>query len=199
MADVSLSSLVVALTITASAMGGPGNPRDFVGLYRPGAPDGSFLAWEYLNNEQIPPPVGLSSGSMTFGLPSATGNYELRFMSVTGQNPKIFTLLAKSPTVYVTEASPVSMTLTPASVTLLDNAPAGTLVTTAQVVTSDGSAFAGPLVLDNTDKFAVKGLQIITARNLSATDDGATILNVTAMQGLGLVQIGLPVAVSTSP
>jgi hypothetical protein len=44
--------------------------------------------------------------------------------------------------------TPVSVTLNPASQTLPDNTPAGAPVTTANVVMSDGSAFAGTVTFD---------------------------------------------------
>jgi hypothetical protein len=40
---------------------------------------------------------------------------------------------------------PTAITLSPASVTIPDNAPAGTLLATAAVTMSDGSQFAGEL------------------------------------------------------
>ena len=46
------------------------------------------------------------------------------------------------------QAVPVSVTLNPNSQTLLDNTPAGQLVTTPAVVMSDGSQFAGTMTVD---------------------------------------------------
>jgi len=89
----------------------------------------------------------------------------------------VWTIAAVSP------PSPTAITLTPASVTTADNAPAGTLLATATVTMSDGSQFAGTLTTSNTDFFAISGLNIVTAKALTPADDGTHTTVITASQG----------------
>ena len=65
--------------VTVKVSGGPGNQSDWVGLYRVGDADGSFLSWQYLNGEAVPPVTGLSLAALRFVLPSTPGSYEFRF------------------------------------------------------------------------------------------------------------------------
>jgi hypothetical protein len=77
---------------------------------------------------------------------------------------------------------PTAITLSPASVTIPDNAPAGTLVATANVTMSDGSQFKGTLTTSNTNLFAISGMKIVTARALTSADDGTFSTVITATQ-----------------
>jgi hypothetical protein len=79
--------------------------------------------------------------------------------------------------------SPTAITLSPASVTIPDNAPAGTLIATAAVTMSDGSTFSGTLTTSDTNYFSVSGLNIVTARAFTSADDGARSTVITASQG----------------
>jgi hypothetical protein len=88
-------------TVTATATNGPAQPRDWIGLFKVGDP--TILDWCYLNGTQLVPAAGLNSATMPFMMPSAQGNYLLRFY--TGN-----TLLATSQTIAVT--TPSSPTLT---------------------------------------------------------------------------------------
>jgi hypothetical protein len=72
----------------------------------------------------------------------------------------------------------------PASAVIPDNAPAGTIVSTASVTMSPASApFTGPLVSSN-PLYAVRGLNIVLSRALTPADDGpmAVATTVTAVQ-----------------
>jgi len=80
-------------------------------------------------------------------------------------------------------ATPTAITLSPASATIADNAPAGTLIATANVTMSDGSRFAGTLTTSDTNFFAISGLNIVTARALTSADDGDRSTVITASQG----------------
>ena len=76
---------------------------------------------------------------------------------------------------------PVIITLNPANPTIQDNATSGSVISTASVRMSDGSAFSGALtVSDTTGFFAVSGMNILAGRNLAPADDGAhtTIVSV---------------------
>ena len=79
--------------------------------------------------------------------------------------------------------TPTAITLSPASATIPDNSPAGTVIATAAVTMSDGSQFAGTLTTSNTSFFAISGLNIITARALTSADDGTQSTVITASQG----------------
>jgi hypothetical protein len=78
---------------------------------------------------------------------------------------------------------PTAISLAPVNTTIADNSPAGTRLATAAVTMSDGSKFTGTLTTSNTDFFAVSGLDIVTARALSAADDGTQTTIITATQG----------------
>jgi hypothetical protein len=81
-------------------------------------------------------------------------------------------------------ALPVALTLTLASPTVTDNAPVGTVLATANVTMSqDGSQFTGTLtVSDTTGVFAVSGMNIVTARALTSSDDGMHKTTITVQQ-----------------
>ena len=81
-----------------------------------------------------------------------------------------------------TSPTPSAITLTPASSTIPDNAPAGTVVATANVAMSDGSQFSGILTTSNADTFAISGMNIVTARALTPSDDGTHSTVITAAQ-----------------
>jgi hypothetical protein len=79
--------------------------------------------------------------------------------------------------------SPMAITLAPASATIPDNAPAGTLIAAATVTMSDGSEFAGTLTTSDTTFFAISGLNIVTARASTSADQGTHSTVITASQG----------------
>ena len=79
--------------------------------------------------------------------------------------------------------TPTAITFAVQNATLPDNAPAGTLIATADVTMSDGSQFAGTLTTSNTDFYAISGSNIVTARALTSADDGAHSTVITASQG----------------
>jgi hypothetical protein len=79
--------------------------------------------------------------------------------------------------------TPTAITLSPASATIPDNAPAGTAIATASVTMSDGSQFAGTLTTSDTNFFAISGLKIVTARAYTSADDGTHSTVITASQG----------------
>ena len=78
-------------------------------------------------------------------------------------------------------AVPIAVALSPTSVTLADNTPAGTLISTATVTMSDNSIFRGILTTSNTDLYAISGMNIVAARNFVAADDGARPTTITAV------------------
>ena len=96
---------------------------------------------------------------------------------------------------------PTSVTLTPASVSLPDNSPAGTPASTAAVAMSDGSAFAGALTIGANNMVALAGSTVALTRALTAADDGAHSFLITATQNAGTASaaLALNVAAVASP
>jgi agmatine deiminase len=77
---------------------GPGNTRDWVGLYRASDPDSAGGVDErYLNGRYYPPSSGLTSATVTFTAPYTPGTYNFRFFADNG-----YPLLDASPTFVVT-------------------------------------------------------------------------------------------------
>jgi len=74
--------------------------------------------------------------------------------------------------------TPTAIKLIQKITTIPDNAPAGTVIATASVTTSDGLQFAGYLTSNN-PLFAISGLNIVTAQ-LTSADDGPQTALVTA-------------------
>ena len=66
-----------------------------------------------------------------------------------------------------------------------DNSPAGTLIATASVTMSDGSAFAGIVSSSNPSFIAVSGMKLVLARALSPADDGTQNVVITATTAAG--------------
>ncbi len=122
-------------------------------------------------------------GSPVSSAPSSNGNYEARFYADNGTTTA--TLIATAPFVVNSEvaATPTAITLSPASATIPDNAPAGTVIATANVTMSDGSQFTGTLTTSNTSFFAISGLNIVTAQALTSANDGTQSTVITAVQG----------------
>jgi len=58
---------------------GPGNPRDWVGLYTADGPDLYEIRLKYLNNKTVPPGSGLTSATLKFAAPRTPGRYNFRF------------------------------------------------------------------------------------------------------------------------
>src|SRR5690348_14968797 len=134
----------MAATVTISGCsihiaGGPGNNRDWVGLFPVGAANSAYLSWVYLTGSQNRTGASPTSGTVTLPLPSQSGAYEIRFLSAANLN--VFALLGKSSPFMVSSmavgsatfsftvtADPQikSLTFSPSSATLPDSAPVGT-------------------------------------------------------------------------
>jgi hypothetical protein len=96
------------------------------------------------------------------------------------------TLIATAPFAVNSQgiATPTAITLSRVSPTIPDNAPAGTVIATANVTMSDGSQFTGTLTTSNTSFFAISGLNIVTAQALTPAADGTQSTVITAVQGI---------------
>jgi hypothetical protein len=89
--------------------------------------------------------------------------------------------------------SPTAITLSPAKATIASNAPAGTLIATADVTMSDGSPFTGILTTSDTNFFAISGLNIVTARAVTSADGGAHSTVITASQATQSFSMGISI------
>jgi hypothetical protein len=93
---LSLASVAGAQTLTTAPtvhpgdpvvvtfVGAPGNSHDYIGIFHAGAPDpnpwpGQIVEWNYTSGTQNPSTTKILSGSVTFPLALATGDYEARF------------------------------------------------------------------------------------------------------------------------
>jgi len=97
-ATISASATTVqpGASISVTVYNGPGNVRDWVGLYAATAPsnDPNLIAWKYLNGSQSPPSSGQTAAALAFTMPSTPGTYQFRFFPNATYN-----VLASSPNV----------------------------------------------------------------------------------------------------
>ncbi len=129
------SGILKAIRVTYLVYDGPGNPRDFVGIYTLESNLKQHLTWAYLANDaQFPRPLnGVKHGTVHLDLPNPDGTYEIRFVSVISGSPDIFNLEAKSefnvglgPIGLVLSAPPGAYIIGPASWSVTD--PAGNVI-----------------------------------------------------------------------
>jgi hypothetical protein len=185
----SASGAIVAPNTAMSIVvaGGPGDPTDWVGIATSNQPQNTETEYAYLvtGTTQRPPTgsQGVSSAILSLPAPSTIGNYEARLYADNGTTTA--TLIATAPFVVNSQgaATPIGITISPASATIPDNAPAGTVIATASVTMSDGSQFTGTLMTSNTSFFAISGLNIVTAQALTSEADGTQSTVITATQG----------------
>jgi hypothetical protein len=190
--------------ISATVANGPGNPGDWLGVYAVGSPSGpgNPASWKWLSSDDsgssVPPAPGIAAGTVHLVVPAQAGQCEIRFFSNNS-----FTVGATSAaiTVQITAPPPpppvpTSVTLTPASVSLPDNSPAGTAASTATVAMSDGSAFAGMLTIGANNMVALARSTVALTRALTAADDGAHSFLITATQNAGTASAALALNVT---
>lgn len=68
-------------TITVSVADGPGQPTDWLGMYRDCGDVDSLVDWKYLNGAQAPPPTGFTTATLSFSIPQEPGRYEFCLFS----------------------------------------------------------------------------------------------------------------------
>jgi hypothetical protein len=99
-------------TLTADiVIAGPNFAGDWAGLFPVGGTTGQWIDWKYLNGTRTPPASGTASATLSFTMPEAAGNYEVRVYSnnTTG-------LAGSSSTVTTTQNATISVnTVTPPS------------------------------------------------------------------------------------
>jgi hypothetical protein len=72
-------------------------PKDWIGLYTPGAANTAYLSWKYDSScTQTAGSTAKASGSCSFTMPTTAGTFEFRLLANDG-----FTVIAKSGTISV--------------------------------------------------------------------------------------------------
>ena len=156
---------------------GPGNPRDWVGLFRTTAGNTGNVGWSYLNGTQTPPSQGLTASTVTFTAPATPGLYEVRMFA----NDSYTRLATSGPLDVVPAASltvnDVSVTeghtgTTQATFTVTLSPANATQAVTVSYATANGSATAG------SDYGAANGTLTfdpsVATRTISVTINGDT-------------------------
>jgi hypothetical protein len=110
--------------------------------------------------------------------PPAVGSYNVWVFAVNSP-PATFKVTITAAAALPT---PASVTLTPASVSVPDNSAAGLSLSQATVKMSDSSTFSGALSLSASPFAAIASGKVVLSRGLTAADDGAKSLVVTATQ-----------------
>jgi hypothetical protein len=190
-------------TIAATVANGPGGPGDWLGVYAVGSASGpgNPASWKWLSTDDarnsIPPAPGVTAGTVHLVVPAQAGQYVVRLFLNNG-----FAVAATSAAITVASIAsppvPTSVTLTPASVSLPDNSPVGTPVSTVAVATSDGSVFAGTLKIGVNTMVALSGSTVALARALTAADDGAHSFLITATENAGTASATLVLNVTAA-
>jgi hypothetical protein len=190
-------------TIAATVANGPGNPGDWLGVYAVGSASGpgNPASWKWLSTDDarnsIPPAPGVTAGTVRLVVPAQAGQYVVRFFLNNG-----FAVAATSAAITVANIAsppvPTSVTLAPASVSLPDNSPVGTPVSTVAVATSDGSVFAGTLKIGVNNMVALSGSTVALTRALTAADDGAHSFLITATENVGTASTTLVLNVTAA-
>jgi hypothetical protein len=128
--------------MSAMVSNGPARNNDWIGLYPPGAADGAFQDWWYLNGQKTAPATGQSNVTVQLPAPAATGAYQLRLFT-NGYN-KLATAnvtVASMPVLTINDVSVVegnSGTATALFTVTLSAASSSTV--TVNYATADGSA-----------------------------------------------------------
>src|SRR5437588_5066864 len=107
--DVSPATTAPGSTLTVTIASGPGNAKDWVGLYQAGAPDTAMIDWKYLNGQRTAPTTGTTGATVTFAAPSSPGTYNIRFYS----NDTYTVLATSAPITVQSSPTPASLTVTP--------------------------------------------------------------------------------------
>lgn len=113
-------------TATVQVTGGPANTTDWIALAARGSANRSYLAWKYLNGVTTPPTQGVSGATLSFNVPTGSGNYEFRLFANDG-----FQRLATSGNVIARRKNP-----TPPTVTSITPTPGATDVGLASNMTA---------------------------------------------------------------
>ena len=162
-------------TITVTVTNGPGNVRDWVGLYSVTGADTPSISWQYLNGTPNIPAQAFTEATLVFTAPTTPGTYHLRFFANGG-----YTRLATSgsievppgPTLRVNDVSVTeghagtaqatfTVTLSPANasqtVTVNYATANGSAAAGSDYVAATGSVIFDPSVTSRTITVAING------------------------------------------
>ena len=207
--SVNQTSVPSGSTLTATWSGIPGpSAFDWIGLYRPGSDNYSYLAWIYDSSCLQTPTSPRASGSCPFTLPStlAPGNYELRLI-----DGDVYTDLARSSVFSVGASSgtlsPGTLQLSAATYSVAENGGSATITITraggstgavgVTVATSNGTATAPAdyTAVSQTVSFAAGDTANKTISIPIADDalvEGNETVNVTVSAPTGGATLGTP-------
>jgi hypothetical protein len=127
-----LASSITATPTTVSAgapiivtANGPGQFNDWVGLVAAGAPDTSYIAWQYLNGLTTPPATGFASATLQFMAPMTPGTYTARLFTNGWTRLAISSqITVQAPLALINSITALPMTVPPgASITVTANGP----------------------------------------------------------------------------
>ena len=106
-----------ASALDIQVTGGPGNPTDWIGLFRASDTDASPIAWQHLNGSTSPPAIGLTEASLAVTLPAGAGAYEVRLFADNSYSRLATSgpISAGVPSVTVNLTSPIPGTVYPVS------------------------------------------------------------------------------------
>jgi glucose/arabinose dehydrogenase len=190
--SASPSSVAAGASVTAtwSGIASP-SATDWIGLYAPGAPDGSALTWMYVSCSTSAG-AARTSGSCSLTVPAslAAGSYELRLFAANG-----FTRLASSPTFTVTGSSgtggtggTVTLSASPSSVT----AGASVIATWSGIASPSASDWIGLYAPGAPDGSALTWMYVSCSTSAGAARaSGSCSLTVPASVAAGSYELRL--------
>jgi len=151
-------------TLAVAVSGGPGDSMDWIGLYKTGSRDQSYIDYWYLNGTKSRAGAGMASATVSVVLPKRPGTYELRFFRFHDRkfNKRKSNKLATSPIVRVQSASvsvpqsiaPVTLPVVPVTPALVPVKAAVVPVTPMSVPVSPAMASVPPAMLSATSPMA---------------------------------------------
>jgi hypothetical protein len=171
--SLSASTVIVGSSVNATVGNGPGNARDWVGVY---SADGSTLFdWKYLNGSQTVPATGVSNAVVTLAMPTLAGAYSVRLYANGAQlaSAGITVTAASSPTLTVS-----ATTMTPGGVVTatVANGPANARDWIALASASDVENYLDWKYLNGTQTVPATGLGGATVSFTMPTAAGTYVL-----------------------
>jgi hypothetical protein len=179
-------------SITVEITGGPANPTDWVALAVQGAPDSTYVAWQYLNGSSAPPDPGLSSGTVSFVLPAAAGVYEIRLFAHNSSQR----ITTSAPISASTESPAVTVTITSPFPGTTFNAPSSLSVSTSTSITGG--------TISRVDFFTGSALVGSSSVAPYAIDwvsppQGAHVLTAAVVDSTSTITTSAPIAITIGP
>jgi hypothetical protein len=150
-----------------------------VALAPVGSANGTYAAWQYLNGLLTPPSEGLASATLSFPVPLAAGEYELRLF-VNGGFQRLATstkVVSASPAVQVSLVSPTEgATFDDPPITLEASASTNSGTIASVSFYADGELIASDTAAPFTTSWASPspGSHVLTAVAVNTTSQSAT-------------------------